>query len=833
MKRPSDNLYELLPVVYRLRDAEQGEPLRALLAVVEEQVNLVEADIAQMYDNWFIETCQEWVVPYIADLIGYKFLRDSGEPTSIVSSGAQQARERILSQRRDVANVIGYRRRKGALALLELLARDAANYPAARAVEFYKRLARTQFINFQHLKRGRTVDLRDGDALDLLESPFDNSARTLDVRSADSNRAKGYYNIPAIGTFIWRLKSYSVTKTPAYCLEDEAPECYTFSVLGHDTRLYNKPNPETEPTQIAGELNLPTPIRRRAFEKHVFDKDGKFDHTEASEKYYDRSLSVFLLGPKGELNPISRDKIIPANLSDWRKYRPKRDFVAVDPKLGRIIFPSNQKPRYGVSVSYHYAFGADIGGGEYNRPLSQPPGAKIYRVGKNEKLKKINEALAAWKGEKEQPRAAVFEITDSGVYTEQLKIELKADESLQIRAANMRRPVIRLLDYQSSLPDALSVRGAAGSRFVLDGLLVSGRSMQINGPDFVLPSNSKEDAEIDSKNDAEIDYESGTENVYASHEPHEAHDLGDLCEVTIRHCTLVPGWSLHCDCKPQRPNEPSLELEYTRAKINIEYSIIGTVLVEANERANEPQVISISDSILDATSEDRIAFGAYNEGLAYARLTFARTTVIGKVKTHAIALAENSIFEGTVTVGRRQKGCVRFCYVPPGSRTPRRYECQPDLVEQEVEAKLRAAAQKLKTRVAPTERRTGFSKEMFEETRKNQLHELALNSGAAVNSKVLEAMNDADSPVLKLIIEAAKASERVRVEPQFNSLRYGAATYCQLAQYCPDEITQGADDESEMGVFHNLYQPQRAKNLHSRLDEYTPAGAEVGIIFAS
>ena len=36
-----------------------------------------------------------------------------------------------------------------------------------------------------------------------------------------------------------------------------------------------------------------------------------------------------------------------------------------------------------------------------------------------------------------------------------------------------------------------------------------------------------------------------------------------------------------------------------------------------------------------------------------------------------------------------------------------------------------------------------------------------------------------------------------------------------------------------MGVFHDLFQPQRAANLRARLDEYTPAGMDAGIIFAS
>jgi hypothetical protein len=37
--------------------------------------------------------------------------------------------------------------------------------------------------------------------------------------------------------------------------------------------------------------------------------------------------------------------------------------------------------------------------------------------------------------------------------------------------ARSRRPVIRLLDWKTSQPDALTVMGKAGERFVLDGLL--------------------------------------------------------------------------------------------------------------------------------------------------------------------------------------------------------------------------------------------------------------------------------------------------------------------------------------------------------------------------
>ncbi len=110
MNDRNDRLYDLLPTIYRLRDAEQGYPLKALLRVIAAQVNIVEDDVRQLYDNWFIETAQDWVVPYLGDLIGYQLVHEAGEPGDPTSpEGA--ARNKILIPRRDVANTIRYRRR--------------------------------------------------------------------------------------------------------------------------------------------------------------------------------------------------------------------------------------------------------------------------------------------------------------------------------------------------------------------------------------------------------------------------------------------------------------------------------------------------------------------------------------------------------------------------------------------------------------------------------------------------------------------------------------------------------------------------------------------------
>ncbi len=164
-----------------------------------------------------------------------------------------------------------------------------------------------------------------------------------------------------------------------------------------------------------------------------------------------------------------------------------------------------------------------MGGGEYPRQVSQPSVYNLYRVGQGETFARINDALARWQSD--APDNAVIEITDSGVYVEPISITLKPGQTLQLRAASGRRPVIRLLNWQTSGPDNLTITGeesedAPGadptSWFTLDGLVVTGRGVQVQGA---------------------------------------------VAGVTIRHSTLVPGWGLDCHCKPTRPTEPSLVLD--------------------------------------------------------------------------------------------------------------------------------------------------------------------------------------------------------------------------------------------------------------------------------
>ncbi len=751
MSATKDRVYDLLPAIYRQRDAEREWPLKALLRVIAEEVDLVEADIEQLHQNWFIETCEDWVVPYIGDLIGYRLVHEAGPPGD-PSTPAGRERNRILFPRREVANTVRYRRRKGTLALLELLARDVANWPA-RAVEFCRLLSVTPSVRLAELEftasqtndsndsakivplgRG-TIDIRQGDVLDRLDGPFDESAHTVEIRRVDSHRTQGRFNIPSIGLYVWRLRAYSVSRAKAYCLEQVGAHCYTFSVLGNDSRLYVNPTTEEDPTQIAGALNLPTPIGRRALQADLADAVNE----PRPSQYYgvDKSLVVWEKPPFGQTrtDPVPLDRIVVADLSGWQ-YRPYDDQVAVDPVLGRIAFPPNRPPRQDVWVTYHYGFSADMGGGEYHRSVARLTD-NVYRVGRGETHATVGSALGQWGVDKLEE--AVIEITDSGDYVEQLHIEFETGQSLTLRAADGQRPVIRVLDFQTGRPDAIRVTAAGGdhvledsedgnagrtvlnTRFCLDGVLVTGRGVRIDGA---------------------------------------------LSDFTLRHSTLVPGWTLDTECHPQRPSEPSLELWNTGARVRITHSILGPVQVNHDEVTTDPLEVHIADSVLDGADPHGEVLGAPGRAFAHATLTIERSTVFGCVQTHAIALAENSIFNGLVCVARRQIGCMRFCYAPPESRTPRRYHCEPDIA------------------VA------------------------AAGTGP----------------------EKRRAEQRVR--PRFDSISYGTPIYARLALHCADEIRRGADDRSEMGVFHDLYQPQRGAMLQTRLDEFIPAEKEGGILYA-
>jgi hypothetical protein len=584
--------------------------------------------------------------------------------------------------------------------VLQQLAQDATQWNAS-VVEFFQLLATTQYM--RHIRPGNLSmsPIRNVDALVWSATPFDTLTHTADVRSIMLNRGK--YNISNVGIFLWRIQAFSSTEAPAFPVDDVAA-CYRFrfNPLGKDLPLYQKALPEVNVTHLAGAMEVPQPMLRRVLREN---------------------LQSFYYGPTNSLQLFANSSAIPGeqvcvcdlsdatdsfgNVTGWNNL--PVGMISVDPVLGRLAFPSSQAAPTSVLVSYYYGFPAAIGGGEYDRLTSFQSGlVPILQVPKDRPT--IQQAL-----DDIYATGGVVEIQNNAYYFETLSIRVNANTTIELRAADTMRPVL-------VAGAAIEVTGGPDSTLLINGLLVSGGSIHVPVTD-------------------------GQGN---------ANELGSL---ELQHCTLAPGDSPAIGTIPAAPDMTRVVFECPNAALVIKTSIIGGL------RAVETTTVTIADSVLDGGGETVPAYLAPNEESPGAPLTVMNTTIIGKIYTR-IMEASNTIFYGRLTADdpwlspvmaeRVQEGCVRFCYLPQGSRVPSPYRCQP-----------------------------------------------------------------------------ANAEDAAGIQPVFNSLNYGDADYCQLNAVTDIRITQGADDGSEMGVFHQLYQPQRISNLRTRLDEYLRFGLDAGIFLAS
>ena len=457
----SDRLYNLLPVIYRLRDSEQGEPLRALLSIVSDELASVEADITGLYENWFIETSDEWVVPYIGDLLAVR--------------GLNTIKATAFSQRAYVANTLFYRRRKGTAYVLEILAKDVTGWPA-QAVEFFELLQTTQYLNHRRLFN-TMPDLRDVNRLNLLDTPFDSQPHTADVRHIHNRRGK--HNIPNIGLFLWRLQNYPLEKVSPR--QAEAPHAYGyhFSPIGNPAPLFNIPIEDGTPD----EQHVPAPIRPLDFYfdlKTYFDQFGASPTPPDNSRYFgpqQRSLNILI----GGRPPVLPEEIMCKNLSSWD--RPPAGKIAVDVRLGRITFAAGEEPQHGIQVSYNYGFSADIGGGPYDRRerMAQiiPGVIDELSVGEGKTYATLASALTDWADPvKFNKSPAVIRIYDSATYDANLTIDLPKNGMLVIDCENGERPT--LLDAMPLKITSAATTAEETAAFTLNGLLIEG-SLELSG----------------------------------------------------------------------------------------------------------------------------------------------------------------------------------------------------------------------------------------------------------------------------------------------------------------------------------------------------------------
>ena len=263
----AQRLYARVPANYRAYDEEQGKPLFALLELVGAQVANLRKDLDDLWDNFFIETCDDWVVPYLAALVG----------TNLLAQPIGQ------SNRLDVRNTIHWRRSKGTPEMLRALGKAISGWPTELA-EFYRTIGWSQNVNHVRKDALLTVDVHDPLRLSRLGHSDDPWAHAIDIRSAaflDQARVTqrslgigesawgtpGRHQIKNLGFFVNRLQTFPIfNATPAAIrpglMPDMDPNYFTFDPLFRDSPLFEQASR--------------TPITRAAFGSdptRVFGKD--------------------------------------------------------------------------------------------------------------------------------------------------------------------------------------------------------------------------------------------------------------------------------------------------------------------------------------------------------------------------------------------------------------------------------------------------------------------------------------------------------------------------------------------------------------------------------
>ena len=454
----ADKLWNLLPVIYRAEDTDQfgaNGPLREMVNRIGAQAAILRRSIDRMWEDQSIETCDDWVIPYIGDLLG----------TNLVAGLDPRG------QRLDVAKTIYYRRRKGTLAILEEIAADITGWDA-KIVEFFRRMGRTrhgldppigpslyanddiatlQFAEglvgrLTHTGIGGFADLRNVYGASKSHSAFDEFFHTADIRPGLGRN--GWYNIPRLGVFLWRLKSYPlgpVTPVPVGgCLD-----WYSFDPTGRDIQLFAA----GRSTDAYGgqwvspaEAQLPTPIS-----EPLLEANEAASESASTINLYPDALAVYstVVTPPGiELVPASQLQI-----------RPERG------RFEHLLSPPSVETN--LVATYHYGFSSDVGAGPYDRridaiPIATPaPKAVITGGGR---------ALAGG-----MPSTGTLTITDSLTYAGAADVTMQGQ--LTLTAKNQERPLIRL----DRPPSQWTINGALSSCLVLDGLFISGSDVVLQG----------------------------------------------------------------------------------------------------------------------------------------------------------------------------------------------------------------------------------------------------------------------------------------------------------------------------------------------------------------
>jgi hypothetical protein len=686
-------LYDRLPEIYRIKDAEQQPPaqLQSYLALVERVFGDIHENIEALYDDLFIETCDDWVIPYIGDLLGTSHL--AGDSWTL---------------RANVADTIALRRRKGTLAGIERLTYNLTKW-GVHCVELRENLVWNQHLNHQRPDaggdppyslpsvtrftpiRGGTVGIRDPATLGLLGTPFDPFAYVADVKPPVFGSVR--YNLPNLAIFLWRLSDNRVRiSEPVFRGRGVIGAGYAvrFDVhpLGEPVRLFNtyQFDPNTEPPVVTQIDETPGPIpMARLSEGSAAGKPEEYISVDtfdpantviAKLDISDVGLQLHVPEPQfvGEDWPENDPKVWKvrgANLCAWEAgvQPPIQDReIIIDPVIGRIVIGvKNQNEATALEkhllLTYTYGAVGPVGAHPISRPLaeSNDEPAVVKEVNFNDPpngagLKNALDNIH------QEASPVVVEIKDSMTY--ELDVDsiqgsiqedggsnLRLNRPLVIRAADDQRPVIKLKKPLRFRPvDAGRARGVV---LRLEGLYLTrdGSSFPASAPLIARAA---------------------------------------LESLEVVGCTLDPGGGKGLD-GARTPIHPSLRLRkpYGFADPNdetafdqtphvvLQRTIVGPLLLDGGYH------LSLADSIIDAGKgvgdEPQSSFavsGATDPILGWGPPTEVNgITVFGRMRVESIN-GRGGIWVHALEVLDNQKGCIRFSYFcGEGDRLPQNLGC--------------------------------------------------------------------------------------------------------------------------------------------------------------
>jgi hypothetical protein len=453
----ADKLWNLLPAVYRTEDTDVFDkpgPLRELVNRIGAQVAIVRRSIDRLWEDQSIETCDDWVIPYIADLLATRLV------ASLDARG----------QRLDVAKTIYYRRRAGTIAILEEIATAITDWEA-RVVEFSRRLARTRhgldpaiglpsatedpdgnrdlqlaqglIGAYTNTASGGWADLRKVYGATKAHSAFDEFFHTADLRRGRGQ--VGWYNIPHLGVFLWRLQSFEVAQTTPVAGVNNYLGQYSFDPTGRCIPLFAAKPPTSEDNWVPREeWQLPTRISKpllAAWLKQLY----AVQPDPAHDTIQPNSLGVF--DSQGHLIPVEQIMADPRDLTDDEK---KAIRFLINPERGLLVRCKNEDAGF---VTYHYGFSSTIGAGPYDRRIlgEKPAPTSDYVItggggGKpvvdqnNPPLKQALNGVASGGTVTIQDSLTYDQIIDVNV----VSVTAGIQKVVTLRAGNKSRPLIRL-----------------------------------------------------------------------------------------------------------------------------------------------------------------------------------------------------------------------------------------------------------------------------------------------------------------------------------------------------------------------------------------------------